>query len=253
MTGLLTYDVPLVALLALAPILFVVLHFVAAPYGRHARSGWGPSVSARTAWLVMESPALLVFVGCYATGAHPLERVRLVLCALWLSHYLHRSLVYPLRMRLSAERRTPIAIVAMAFTFNTVNGYVNAAWIASFGDYPTAWLWSAPFVAGVLLFALGYGTNRWADGVLRRLRQPGDERHEIPRGGLYELISCPNYLGELVEWVGWALATYSLAGLSFALFTAANLLPRALANHRWYRERFPDYPPRRRALVPYLL
>ena len=49
------------------------------------------------------------------------------------------------------------------------------------------------------------------------------------------------------------LATWSVAGLAFALYTAANLAPRAVANHAWYRERFPDYPARRRALVPYVL
>ena len=65
-------------------------------------------------------------------------------------------------------------------------------------------------------------------------------------------MSCPNYLGEIVEWCGWALATWSLAGLAFALYTAATLRPRALNHHSWYRQRFPDYPPERRALVPYV-
>ena len=49
---------------------------------------------------------------------------------------------------------------------------------------------------------------------------------------------------------GWALATWSLPGLAFAVWTVANLVPRARANHRWYRGRFPDYPKERRALVP---
>ena len=39
-------------------------------------------------------------------------------------------------------------------------------------------------------------------------------------------------------------------GLAFCVFTAANLIPRALSNHRWYRENFPDYPANRRALIP---
>ena len=46
---------------------------------------------------------------------------------------------------------------------------------------------------------------------------------------------------------------WSLAGLAFAVFTVANLLPRALATHRWYRAQFPDYPPQRRAVVPFLV
>jgi len=62
-----------------------------------------------------------------------------------------------------------------------------------------------------------------------------------------------DYLGEIVEWTGWAVATWSLAGLAFALYTAANLAPRALSHHAWYRARFPEYPPSRRALVPFLL
>jgi hypothetical protein len=54
-------------------------------------------------------------------------------------------------------------------------------------------------------------------------------------------------------WTGWAVATWSLAGLSFALFTAANLIPRAVSHHRWYRRTFADYPRRRKAVIPGLL
>ena len=75
----------------------------------------------------------------------------------------------------------------------------------------------------------------------------------IPRGGLYERITAPNYFGEILEWTGWAIATWSWAGLAFAVYAVANLGPRAFANHRWYHERFPDYPPERKVLIPYLL
>ena len=51
---------------------------------------------------------------------------------------------------------------------------------------------------------------------------------------------------------GWALATWSLAGLSFLCFSLANLAPRALAHHRWYHQTFADYPKQRRALIPWL-
>lgn len=43
------------------------------------------------------------------------------------------------------------------------------------------------------------------------------------------------------------------AGLVFVLFTLANLVPRAINSHRWYRATFPDYPPERKAIVPFLL
>jgi hypothetical protein len=65
-------------------------------------------------------------------------------------------------------------------------------------------------------------------------------------------VSCPNYLGEIVQWFGWALLGWSLPGLAFALFTLANLAPRAYAHHRWYLATFPDYPRDRAALLPNL-
>jgi 3-oxo-5-alpha-steroid 4-dehydrogenase 1 len=57
----------------------------------------------------------------------------------------------------------------------------------------------------------------------------------------------------MIEWTGWAIATWSTAGLAFAVYTAANLGPRALRHHAWYRERFADDPRERKALIPYLL
>jgi len=89
--------------------------------------------------------------------------------------------------------------------------------------------------------------------MLLNLRKPGETGYKVPRGWLYEYVTCPNYLGEIIEWLGFALATWSLPGLAFALYTAANVGPRAFAHHRWYRERFPDYPKHRKVLIPFLL
>ena len=94
--------------------------------------------------------------------------------------------------------------------------------------------------------------NKAADRQLALLGRNG-EGYQVPRGGLYRWVSCPNYLGEIIQWTGWAIAAWSLAGWIFAIWTFANLAPRAIAHHRWYRQTFEDYPPERRALIPYLL
>ncbi|GAA1794716.1 3-oxo-5-alpha-steroid 4-dehydrogenase [Luedemannella flava] len=227
----------------------VGLIFITAPYGRHGRAGWGPTVPARVAWIVMESPAPLLFLGVFLAGEHRADVVPLVLLGLWQLHYVQRTFVYPFLLRGGA--RMPVSIMAMAIAFNTLNAYINARWVSSVGTYPTDWLTDPRFVLGVLVFLTGYSVNLWADRVLRGLRTAGNG-YQIPRGGLYRWVSCPNYLGEIVEWFGWALTTWSPAGLAFAVYTAANLAPRAVSNHRWYRERFPDYPPQRRALIPFL-
>jgi steroid 5-alpha reductase family enzyme len=102
----------------------------------------------------------------------------------------------------------------------------------------------------VILFIAGMGINIKSDNMLFDLRVNGATDYKIPRGGLFQWISCPNYLGEILEWWGWALATWSLAGLTFAVWGVANLVPRARANHLWYKENFIEYPKERKALIP---
>jgi protein-S-isoprenylcysteine O-methyltransferase Ste14 len=235
----------------LAAVTVVALRFIVAPYGRHGRDGWGPTVPARVGWLVMESPAPLLFATFYLFGAHRAELVPLLFLALWQAHYLQRAFVYPFLMRGGA--RMPVLVMLLAIVFNVLNAYVNARWISEYGSYPHAWLRDPRFVAGVACFAAGLVLNVASDRTLRGLRAPGETGYKIPNGGGYRWVSSPNYLGEIIEWSGWALATWSLGGLAFAVYTIANLAPRALANHRWYRDRFAEYPPDRRALVPYLI
>ncbi len=237
---------------ALAIPTLLSLVFVTAPYGRHARTGWGPSIPARVGWIVMESPAVWFFVLVYLQGEGALRPVPLVFLAMWQLHYVYRSFVFPFLIR-AEGRRMPVTIPAMAFLFNLLNNYVNARWISSVGSYDVAWLADPRFLVGAALFLSGFALNVVSDRTLRNLRAPGETGYRIPRGGAFEYVTAPNYLGEIVEWTGWAIATWSPAGLAFAVYTFANLAPRALSHHRWYRERFPDYPAERKALVPFLL
>ena len=49
--------------------------------------------------------------------------------------------------------------------------------------------------------------------------KPGDTRHYLPRGGMFRYVTSANYFGELTEWTGFAILTWSWAGAVFALFT----------------------------------
>jgi len=236
----------------LAALSFVALLFVTAPYGRHLRAGWGPSIPASLAWAAMESPAVLLFAAVYAQGQHATDSVPVLLLTLWQFHYINRAFIYPLRLR-GQGSRMPLSVAGMAFAFNCLNAYVNARWISHIGFYQDSWINSPAFFIGVALFLVGWTINQQSDAILLRLRRQGEPGYKIPKGGLFQWVSCPNYLGEIIAWTGWAIASWSLAGLAFAVFTLANLAPRALANHRWYRDTFPDYPQDRRALVPRLI
>ena len=237
---------------ALAAVTVLALLFVVAPYGRYEREGWGPTLPAALGWVLMELPAVALFAVFFFAGDHRFEATPLVLLGLWQLHYLNRTFVFPLRMR-APSRRIPLLVTFLAIVFNTLNAYINARWIGHLGTYGIAWLVDARFLLGATVFLAGWLGNLLADAILRSLRKPGEAGYRIPRGGLYRWVSAPNYLCEILEWTGWAIATWSTAGLAFAVYTAANLGPRALMHHAWYREHFADYPPERKALIPHLL
>jgi 3-oxo-5-alpha-steroid 4-dehydrogenase 1 len=241
----------LVGMLATSLVAFAALSVVAAPYGRHARAGWGPTVSSTVGWVLMEAPASLGFLAFYLLGEHRAELAPLTLLALWQLHYVNRAFVYPFRRR-GGDKPMPLAVALLGVAFNLANAWANARFVSHFAQYPDGWLASPRFVGGAALFLAGFAVNQHADQVLRTLRAPGERGYKIPHGGLYRFVSAPNYFGELVEWSGFAVAAWSPAALVFVLWTAANLAPRAWANHRWYRRTFPDYPTGRRALVPFL-
>ncbi|MCS6912417.1 MAG: DUF1295 domain-containing protein [Myxococcales bacterium] len=234
----------------LAPVAAAVLLRVNAPYGRHARPGFGPALPARLGWLVMEMPAAVGMPVLFLLGDRR-GAGAVALLLLWQVHYVHRALIFPFRMR--GGRPMPLAVVLAALVFNVCNVYLNGRWLFALGPpREAAWLLDPRFAVGAGLFLGGLAINLHADTVLLRLRREGETGYRVPQGGLFRFVSCPNYLGEIIEWLGWALASSSLAGLAFALWTAANLVPRARAHHRFYRERLPDYPAHRRALVPFL-
>lgn len=250
----------LILILVLCPLVFGGLQLLPAAYGRHKKTKqsplWGPGIPTRWAWVIMECPSSLGFAAFYFMGADALKLAPLLLFLMWQSHYFQRSFIFPFRIRTRPGDTTPLAIPVLAVSSNLVISFLNAA-ILSWPDvgpgYATAWLWDPRFLVGAALFVYGYHTNRKADAMLAALRKPGETGYKIPRGWLYEKVSCPNYLGEFLVWTGWAIATWSWAGVAFLLWTLANLVPRALVNHRWYREKFPDYPANRKAVIPYLL
>jgi 3-oxo-5-alpha-steroid 4-dehydrogenase 1 len=242
----------LIAWFALGAVVFITLFFIAAPYGRHARKGWGYSVGNKLGWILMESPAPLVFAVCFFIGNIRLNAVVLIFLFMWEAHYIHRAFIYPFSLR-GVARRMPLSVVSFGFFFNLMNGYLNGRWVFDFsGGYADSWLSDPRFIVGIILFITGYVINRQADLALRELRKPGESGYKISHRRLYRWVSSPNYLGEITIWVGWALATWSLAGLVFAFWTVANLLPRARANHAWYHSTFPDYPRERKALLPHV-
>lgn len=241
------------AWLGLGVVVFPLLLKTPAPYGRHTRPGWGITVPNHLGWLIMELPALVVFVYFFLVGTVSQTAATWFFFALWVLHYSNRSFVFPFRLK-TAQKRMPVIIMSMAFIFNVVNGFICGHYFGSFAPrYTSTWFADPRFLIGVILFFSGVGLNWYTDHVLIGLRGSGQKHYAIPYGGMFRYVSCPNFLGEIIEWGGFALMTWSIPTLAFFVWTLANLIPRALDHHGWYKRQFGDYPSSRKSLIPYLI
>ena len=248
----LLFDRIIIGWFVLAALVFFLLQFISAPYGRHARGGWGPTVDATLGWIVMEAPAPIGLACCFALSDSTHSITAWAFLLLWQSHYLHRAFLYPFRL-IGKSNSMPWSVVLLGLVFNLANSLLHGVYLFFTPDrYPNNWIFDERFIGGTTLFVCGYLINRQSDGVLMKLRSAGDTSYKIPYGSMYRWISCPNYFGEIVIWIGWAIATWSLPALAFCLWTIANLAPRAKAHHLWYRKHFVNYPASRRALIPWL-
>ena len=238
--------------IVIAFIIFCSLFFVVAPYGRHIKQGWGPEISARAGWILMESPCVILMLALAFAAFEYLNYAHIVFLIIWLTHYIHRTFIWPYKVNMEGKKM-PVAIVLSAFFFNIVNVSLQAFWIFYFASYSNDWLTSSIFLLGLSIFIVGFYINIKSDYILINLRKEKGNGYHIPNGFLYKYISSPNYFGEMIEWLGWAILTWSLSGFVFFLWTVANLFPRAIANHHWYKKEFKDYPESRKAILPWIV
>ena len=129
----------------------------------------------------------------------------------------------------------------MGVLFNLCNAFMQGGWLfykSPENMYSVHWLWSPQFIIGAILFFGGMTFNIQSDKIIQNLRKPGDSNHYLPTKGLFRYVTGAHFFGEMVEWIGFAILTWSIPGLVFALWTFANLTPRANAVYKQYRKMF---------------
>ena len=233
-----TFSLFLWAMTVLALAVFVALHFVEAGYGYLFNRKFGPGIPNRIGWMAMESPVFIAMCILWLCSDRALEAGPLALFILFQSHYLQRSFVFPLLIR--GRSQMPLGIVLMGMVFNTLNALMQGGWIfyVSPAGYYDGWF-ARPYIwVGGALFIAGMVINLRSDRIIRHLRRPGDTRHYIPYGGMFRYVSSANYFGELLEWIGFAVASWSWAGAVFVVWTFANLAPRSASLYKRYEQEF---------------
>lgn len=233
-------------------IFFLVLLKITAGYGMHVSKKWGPAINDKLGWVVMEIPTVIIYFIYYIIGDHNIGLMSQIFLLIWMLHYCQRTFIFPLLIR--GKRPMPITIIILGITFNGINTYLQARWLYHFSNpYTNEWIINPLFIIGMIIFFIGFVINLHSDHIIRNLRQPGETEFRIPYGGMFKYVSSPSYFGEITEWIGWAIMTWSIPGLIFAVWTFANLAPRARSTHKWYIKTFSDYPSNRKALIPFII
>ncbi|TYA53807.1 DUF1295 domain-containing protein [Formosa maritima] len=226
---------------------FILLQFVTAPYGRHIKKGWGPELPNKLGWVLMELPSFAIILYFYLNFSQ--SSYAQFLNILWLFHYFNRTFIFPLRIR-TKGKKMPLTIVLSAIFFNLINAGLNGYFLSHFEQYSSLDFENWMFYLGLTIFVLGFISNQISDSILINLRKPDEVGYKIPNGFLFKYISCPNLLSEIIQWSGFAIMAWNLPATTFLIWTIANLLPRALNHHKWYRDHFKEYPINRKAIIP---
>ena len=239
MITLYQFNIFLIVMSCIAVVVFVSLFFVDAGYGKFYDKKWGPAINNKVGWVLMEAPVFIAMLVLWLCSDRRDDLVRLAFLFLFELHYIQRSFVFPFRLR--GKSVMPLSIILMGVTFNVLNALMQGGWIFYLSPddyYGREWLTSPNFITGFLIFLIGMYINIQSDDIIRNLRKDGDSRHYLPKEGMFRYVTSANYFGELVEWIGFAILTWSWSGAVFALWTFANLAPRAARIYERYKLEF---------------
>ena len=240
---------------------FMTLFFVQAGYGKFQKSSiiWSFFVLPnKIAWVLMECPVFIVmmifyFNAYFNNDARHISYGTLSCFYLFQLHYFQRSFIFPLLIK--GKSKMPIVIMLMGAIFNTCNGILQGNWLFNISNenYYNDLFKQSSFYLGMSVYFAGMFINIHSDHVIRTLRKPGDTKHYLPQRGMYRFVTSANYLGEIIEWTGYAILTRSLSGVLFVFWSIANLVPRAFSIYNLYLKEFGTEVLKKKRIIPFIL
>jgi very-long-chain enoyl-CoA reductase len=219
----------------------------------------GPQIAWRTVFIVEYLGPLLIhplvyFLRPYIYGSAPVEASYLqkLSCILICVHFVKRELETLFVHRFSASTMPARNIFKNSFHYWVLAGLNIAAWMyapgSPTGKDPNALL----LYTGVVAYTIGELGNLNAHLVLRGLRSSGGRERGIPHGLGFSLVTCPNYMFEVLSWIGMYLVSgLSFSVLLFAIVSTGQMMSWAKKKERNYRKEFGDkYKKKRYTMLP---
>ncbi|KAL6762799.1 3-oxo-5-alpha-steroid 4-dehydrogenase-domain-containing protein [Haematococcus lacustris] len=194
----------------------------------------------------------LMYPGMRPPAERPL--VQTLALAYWSLHYTKRIAETFLVHKFGHETMPVFNLVR-----NCLYYWGFAAFVSYFNNHPR---YTAPPLvqtqAALALALLCQLANWRCHVILANLRKPGEKGYKIPRGFLFNFITCANYTAEIWGWTCFSVAVQALPAAIFTLVGAAQMTQWALQKHARLRKTFDgkegrEKYPRRWIVLPPLL
>lgn len=231
--------------------IFISLFFVKINYGKFYNSDleevnwfqrllrkYFPVISSKKAWIIQGSPGIFVtlFYIVYAFSHITLKRIIVIFP--FFMHYIHRAFIFPFRIH--SSENIPLEITIMTFISCFFNAIMINRSIFYFSNYDKEfWLF---YIFGMISFGIGAYINIFSDYSMAKQRSENKHglngKYIIPKGFFFDCISCPNYFGEIIEWLSFIVISSSFGSLVCFVTNVSFLFPRSIQIHEWYKENF---------------
>lgn len=202
---------------------------------------------SRTGMLIAYTPSLLAALSSSAVFPYRDLRIVMLLSVLTI-HFFKRVIEVLFVHKYSGSMALDAAIpIGLSYTISTMT-MIYAQYLSQDFHEPAIDL----KYVGIALFLIGIVGSFYHHNILSNLRKKGDREYRIPKGGLFDLVICPHYLFEIVEFVGVSCIAQTTYTFSFTLGTMLYLMGRSYATREWYRSKFGDkFHKDVKALIPY--
>ncbi len=103
---------------------------------------------------------------------------------------------------------------------------------------------------GVLVFLVGFVGNLYHHAMLARIRT--GNKKDLPHGGLFEYLVCPQYVFEELVFLGFFMIAQTEMALAIFVSVLIYLTARTYNTKMWYTKKNAHFPPERKLLIPKL-
>ncbi|KAI0978209.1 hypothetical protein GJ496_002258 [Pomphorhynchus laevis] len=225
----------------------------------------GPQISWRGVFVTEYIGPIVIYLTFYCFpsifysdhAARPKKQAEVhILCLMWSIHYIKRLLESLFVHRFSHST------MPLGNLFKNCSYYWGfSIWIGYLLNHPfyTKAFTTSQLIFGCMLFAVCEYGNGQCHILLRHLRPAGSEStRKIPFPNdnlmtkLFNYVSCPNYTYEVFAWVGFSIASQCLAVMIFTVAGFAQMASWAKKKHQRYVKEFPEYPIKRKAIIPFI-